>query len=178
MADAFHVVKVANDMLTAVRRRLAWDRRGRRGRATDPVWAHRLLLLQAGETLSARGRARLNTVFAGDDPSGQLSAAWAVKEQLRRVVHAPSTAAARRQRKLLDYYVLVADMPETCTLKATVDAWWPQILAAVTTGESNAKSESVNLSNKQIKRTGRGFRNKDHYRQRILLVSAARQTAA
>jgi len=44
--DHFHLVKLANDMLTAVRRRVSWDTHDRRGRKTDPAWAHRLLLLR------------------------------------------------------------------------------------------------------------------------------------
>ncbi len=52
--DHFHLVKLAGDMVTAVRRRVSWDTRGRRGRKHDLAWAHRLLLLRGYDTLSAR----------------------------------------------------------------------------------------------------------------------------
>ena len=53
----FHLVKLANDMATAVRRRGSWDRHDRRGRQIDVAWAHRLLLLLRGyHTLSPRGQ--------------------------------------------------------------------------------------------------------------------------
>ncbi|MEJ1194037.1 transposase [Pseudarthrobacter sp. CCNWLW207] len=37
--DAFHLVKLGNDMLTEVRQRLTQQVHGRRGRSIDPVWA-------------------------------------------------------------------------------------------------------------------------------------------
>lgn len=178
VADRFHLVQLANQMVTDVRRRLQTEQHGHRGRVGNKTWAHRLLLLRAGNTLSPAALAKLKTVFATDDPTGQLAAAWGVKEQFRAMVHAQDAAAARHARKLFQYYVIVADLPETETLVKTVNQWWPQILAAVTTGASNAMSENVNLGNKNIKRTGRGFRNKQHYRERILLTSAARLRAA
>ncbi len=53
--DHFHLVKLGNDMLTNVRRRVSWDLHGRRGRGTDLAWAYRLPLLRGCETLSIRG---------------------------------------------------------------------------------------------------------------------------
>lgn len=49
--DAFHLVKLSNDMLTEVRQRLTQQVHGRRGRSIDPFWASRRLLLRAGDTL-------------------------------------------------------------------------------------------------------------------------------
>lgn len=61
-----------------------WKRRhGRRGRGTDLAWAHRLLLLHGYDTLSMRGRGRLDGVLAHDDRTQEIGAAWGVKEQLR-----------------------------------------------------------------------------------------------
>ena len=39
VVDHFHLVKLANDALTKVRRRVTWDLRDRRGRRIDPEWA-------------------------------------------------------------------------------------------------------------------------------------------
>jgi transposase len=41
----------------------------------------------------------------------------------------------------------------------------------------NARTEAANTGIKQIKRTGRGYRNAGNYRARILLASAARTAA-
>jgi transposase len=43
----------------------------------------------------------------------------------------------------------------------------------IVTGVTNARTEAANTGIKQIKRTGRGYRNAANYRARILLTSAA-----
>jgi len=62
-------------------------------------------------------------------------------------------------------------------LLATLEAWWPAIEVLIITGVTNARTEAANTTIKNIKRTGRGFRNAQNYRTRILLVSAARSAA-
>ena len=47
----------------------------------------------------------------------------------------------------------------------------------ISTGVTNARTEAANTGIKQIKRTGRGYRNSAHYQARILLTSAARRAA-
>jgi transposase len=175
--DAFHLVKLANDMVTVVRQRLSQQTKGRRGRSVDPSWAHRRLLLRAGNTLNPRGRARLAATFRRDDPTDELGAAWAVKEQLRRLLATASLADAHTEKMRLGAYVLAARMPETDKLWNTICSWWPAIEVLIVTGVTNARTEAANTSIKHIKRTGRGFRNEHHYRARILLASAARRAA-
>ena len=175
--DAFHLVKLANDALTGVRQRLAREQKGRRGRTVDPSWANRKLLLRGADTLSRRGWDRLEKVFRSDDPADELAAAWAVKEQVRRLLRTATLADAWHERMRLGHYVQVANMPETHRLYDTIAAWWDQIEVLIVTGATNAKVEAANTGIKNIKRTGRGFRNSDNYRTRILLTSAARAVA-
>jgi transposase len=52
--DGFHLVQLANLMVTRVRQRLIRDREDRRGRKIDPAWANRRLLLRGYDTLSRR----------------------------------------------------------------------------------------------------------------------------
>jgi transposase len=111
--DPFHLVKLANDMVTGVRQRPSQQPKGRRGRTADPSWAHRRLLLRDGNTLNPRGRARLAATFRRDDPSDELGAPWGVKEQLRRLLAAASLADAHTEKMRLGAYVLAARMPET-----------------------------------------------------------------
>ena len=172
--DHFHLVKLANDALTAVRRRCSWEQRDRRGRAVDPAWAHRLLLLRGADTLSARGWAKLKTVLTIDDPTNQIGAAWGIKEQLRNVLRATTLADARAARILLAGYVTAANMPETTKLMRTIDRWWPAVEVFITTRVTNARSEAANLTCKHLKRTGRGYRNQANYHARIMLHSAAK----
>ena len=77
--DHFHLVLLANSMLTDVRQRLAHEQHDRRGRKVDPAWAHRRLLLRAGDQLGPRALARLKAVLDSDDPTSQIGAAWAIK---------------------------------------------------------------------------------------------------
>lgn len=175
--DKFHLVKLGNEMVTTVRQRLARTHRGRRGRKDDPAWAHRMLLLRGGDTLTPRAWDRLETVFAADDPTDELSAAWGIKEQLRRLLATDTLAQAWNERMRMGYYAQIANMPEATTLYDTIVTWWDAIEVLITTGATTAKVEAGNTGIKNIKRTGRGFRNPDNYRTRILLTSAARTVA-
>lgn len=77
----------------------------------------------------------------------------------------------------LGTYVLAANMPETDRLYDTICTWWPAIEVLIITGVTNARTEAANTTIKNIKRTGRGFRNEHNYRTRILLTSAAKTAA-
>jgi transposase len=175
--DAFHLVQLANQMLTRVRQRLIRDREQRRGRKIDPAWANRRLLLRGYDTLTEKAKARLQAVFDLDDPTDELSAAWGVKEQLRRLLNTSTIEQARHEKMVLGCYVVAADMEETWRLWATIEAWWSAIEVLISTRVTNARTEAANTGIKQIKRTGRGYRNPAHYQARILLTSAARHAA-
>jgi transposase len=84
---------------------------------------------------------------------------------------------ARYEKMIMGCYVMAADMDETWRLWNTIETWWPAIEVLIATGVSNAQTEAANTGVKQIKRTGRGYRNPGHYQARILLRSAARRAA-
>ncbi len=175
--DAFHLVRLGNDMVTRVRQRVTREARGRRGRLVDPAWVNRRLLLRAGDTLSAKARARLKATLAADDPTNEIGAAWGVKERLRQLLQADTLEQAEQRRTVLNDAVARAAMPETDRLQATLNTWWPAIEVLIITGVTNARTEAANTSIKQIKRSGRGYRNPAHYKARILLASAAPRAA-
>lgn len=77
----------------------------------------------------------------------------------------------------LGAYVLTANMPETDKLYDTICTWWPAIEVLIVTGVTNARTEAANTAIKNIKRTGRGFRNENNSRTPILLASAAKTAA-
>ena len=79
-------------MLTAVRRRVSWDTHDRRGRNTDPAWRVGCCCY---DTLSDRGRDKLADTLGVDHPTHEISAAWGIKEQLRRLLACTTLAAAR-----------------------------------------------------------------------------------
>jgi len=171
--DAFHLVMLANAMVTEVRQRLTQETKGRRGRAADPVWANQRLLLKGQERLSDRARNRLEVVFAVDDPTGRLHAAWEVKEQLRTLLGAGSLEDAAAAKTRLQELVERTGQSEARRLYRTVCRWWEEIEVLIVTGATTAKVEANNTAIKNIKRTGRGFVNSANYKTRILSRSAA-----
>ncbi len=175
--DHFHMIQLANDMLTKVRQRVSREQNGRRGLKTDKAWAHRQLLLRGYDTLSEAGRKRLNEVFATDDPTQELAAAWGVKEALRLMLSATNPASTKDRKAFFERQVKAAAMKETDRLQATVNKWWPEIQTLLATRVTTAKVEAANTMIKNIKRIARGFRNPTNYQARILLRSAARTVA-
>jgi hypothetical protein len=60
-------------------------------------------------------------------------------------------------------------VPEVITLAKTIEAWWPQILAFLDTGITNAGTEANNRLIKDAARIAFGFRNLDNQRRRVRL---------
>ena len=71
-----------------------------------------------------------------------------------------------------------SQIPELLTLAATIDTWWPEINAFVTTGITNARTEGYNRLVKQVKRVGCGFRNRENSARRIRFHCTRKQRAA
>jgi transposase len=166
--DHWHLVRLANEVVTEVRQRVTRDQHGRRGLKRDPVWAHRHLLLTAGDRLTVRQLMRLRQVLAVDDPTDEIGAAWGCKELLRQLL--AETDPTRIRARLWRFYAACADadMPETTRLATTIETWWPAIHVALTEQVTNARTEGFNRIIKQVKRVGCGFRNMDNYRRRIM----------
>lgn len=75
IADRFHLVKKANDMVDAVRRRITWAQRGRRGRKADVEWINRRRLLRGAERLTSEQRTTLFAKLLTADPNEDIAAA-------------------------------------------------------------------------------------------------------
>ena len=133
-----------------MRRWVARDRHDRRGRKTDFVWAHRLLLLGGYDTLSMRGRTRLNEIFTADDPTHGISAAWGLKEQLRRLLACTTLPGARAERVRFNQHVTLTAMTETTRLKKTIDVWWNESETFITTRATKPETEAANVTIKNI----------------------------
>ena len=87
--DGWHLVALANQMVTEVRQRVTRDQLGRRGTARDPVWVNRRLLLTGADHLSPKQWNRLSRMLDAHDPTHQIGAAWGVKERLRMLLTEP-----------------------------------------------------------------------------------------
>jgi transposase len=166
--DKWHLVALANQMVTEVRQRVTRSLLGRRGTAADPVWVNRRLLLTGADHLSAKQWRRLEAMLDRCDPTKEIGAAWGVKERLRMLLAEQEPSKIRH--RLADFYEAAIDaaMPETTRLTHTIQAWWPAILVALTHDVSNARTEGFNRIIKQTKRVGCGYRNMINYQRRIL----------
>ena len=177
--DHFHLIMLANRAVTAVRQRITRDLLGRRGRAIDPAWANRRLLLRGRERLSERALARMWNGCIDHDPTGSILTAWIAKEELRALCATAARGGHRDQinQRLWTFYTWCADaeVPELTTLAETIETWWPAIEEFLTTGLTNARTEGTNRLIKQVKRAACGFRNRDNYRRRVRL-HCTRQT--
>lgn len=81
-----------------------------------------MLLLRAGDRLSAPASHRLEQVLLRDDPTGEIGAAWGVKERLRMLLACTDLDAADHARGMLGVTVLAADVDEAWRLWDTINA--------------------------------------------------------
>jgi transposase len=172
--DHWHVIRLANEMVTTVRRRRAWEVHGRRGRQVDSPWRYRKLLTCAGDRLSVRQRERLGTILDADI---ELAVAWGIKEHVRQLMAARDTASFQRGWAALEKAVRATRLPEPATLFATLCKWRRELLTFCRTRITNARTEAANLTAKTFKRVGRGYRNHDNYRCRIMAYTTSPKAA-
>jgi len=184
VADAFHVVQLANRKLAQLRRRLTWAQRGRRGRTGDPEWEIRGLLVRNKENLTAEQQTKIERHLGHMGTRGRhIHAGYKAKELLRDLLrltykhagHTPSRSAISNARhKLQDWCARHAFLPELLSLAETIDAWWNQIAAYIHTGITNAASEGNNRLIKLEARNAFGFRNRHNQRLRSRCATTRR----
>ncbi len=173
VVDHFHLVKLANDAVTKVRRRVIVEQTGHRGRAVDPAWANRRRLLTGRERLSDKAFAAMWNTLIDADPTAQILTAWIAKEELRKLLALARSDASRReiatQLGVFYHWCAETEISELHTLATTIETWWPAIHAFISTGITNAKTEGLNRLIKQVKRSACGFRNVTNSHRRIRL---------
>jgi transposase len=117
---------------------------GHRGRARDPLYRARKLLILADERLDDDGRQKLRGLLAAGDPQGEVAASHAAKECLRDLY----TMWGQPEVATRWLGGLIADLarqqvPELRGMAHTLRRWKPQILAWHTTGVSNGPTEGL-----------------------------------
>jgi transposase len=175
-SSAHQLRNPGNTAVTKCRQRVQQATLGHRGWKGDPLYGVRKLLVMAAERLDETGWARLHAALADGDPDGQVRDTWVAKEYVRDIYRTddPAEAEAALDRAI-DWCRDPDSGPELRTLVKTLTRWRTEILARHTTGASNGRVEAANLLIKQVKRSGRGFRNFDNYRLRILLAGGCRR---
>jgi hypothetical protein len=172
VVDHFHVVQLAHQALNEVRRRVTVQVRGRRGRAGDREWDLRNRLTRSAARMRGERVDKLCDDLAGLPTSIAVPVltAWNAKEDLHDLLALARTHPNREDvaRLLHRFYQRCADadLPELARLAGTVQTWWPQILAFLQTGITNAGSEGTNRVIKTVARDAYGFRNPHNQRLR------------
>jgi transposase len=181
--DLFHVVLSAVKMTGDVRRRVVRRKYGRRSRSGDPEYGVKSLLTRNLEHLSPAQFAKIMETLGGSRDGQEILAAWIAREKLRDVLslRARVTRSAPCQRavrdRLFTFYDWCAqhdDIPELASLAKTIARWEDELVAAVMTGVTNAKSESLNRIAKLEARNAYSFRNPANQRRRVRMACARR----
>jgi transposase len=179
VAGLFHVVPLAVKMTGDVRRRVVRARYGRRGRSGDPEYGVKGLLVRNLEHLAPAQFAKVMDTLGGDRRGQEILAAWIGKEKLRDVLNlrarvTGSTPCERDVRdRLFRFYDWCAqndDIPELVTLARTISRWQDELVHAVLTGVTNARSESLNRIAKLEARMAYSFRSPVNQRRRVRMA--------
>jgi transposase len=177
--DLFHVVQLAVKTTGDVRRRAIREKYGRRGKAGDPEYGIKHLLDRNLENLSPDNFAKIIETLDSDGEGQQIAIAWIAKEKLRDALNlrariTGSTPCERQVRgRLFAFYDWCAQneqVTELATLAATISCWEDQIVTAVITGVTNARSESLNRIAKLEARLAYGYRNPANQRRRVRIA--------
>jgi transposase len=185
VADAFHLVQLANRKIDEAFRRLGYRTEHPHEELGLPRPLHYMLRYNI-ENLDPDHLAVIIGVLDGDGDGQQIAAVWIAKEQLRALLALRATrthvtpAPSAVRDKLASFYAWCADhhdIPEIKTLAATISKWQQPVIDAVLTGYSNAKAEAHNRTAKLVARNARGFANPENQARRVRMATtrAARQ---
>jgi transposase len=179
VVDLFHVVQLAVKMTGDVRRRAVREKYGRRGRSGDTEYGVKALLVRNLEHLRPEQFTKVMDTLSADRHGQQIAAAWIGKEKLRDVLNlrARITGSVPCERdvrgRLASFYDWCAqndDIAELLTLARTISKWEDEIVAAVLTGVTNARSEALNRLAKLEARMSYSFRNPANQRRRVRIA--------
>ena len=179
VVDLFHVVQLAVKMTGDVRRRVVREKYGRRGRSGDAEYGVKGLLVRNLEHLRPAQFAKVMDTLGADRHGQEIAAAWIAKEKLRDVLNlrarlagsAPCERNVRdRLARFYDWCAQNDDIPELLTLARTISRWEQELVCAVLTGVTNARSESLNRIAKLEARKAYAFRNPANQRRRVRIA--------
>ena len=169
--DAFHVVKLGTQATDDVRRRVQQVTTGHRGRRNDPLYGIRMILRCGEEKLTERQRARLDRAIAANEAHEEVYIAWQCAQQLRAAYRHPNLAEGRRIAQRVLAAFATCPIPEIRRLGTTLKRWRNAFLACFGCGRANnGGTEAINGLIELHRRIARGFRNRDNYRLRMLLI--------
>nr|WP_240670211.1 transposase [Actinoplanes solisilvae] len=165
IVDHFHIVQLANRAVTEVRPRMTMTHRGRRSRATDPEWQQRNRLTRSVSRMRGEPVDRLTDTLESlpTKIGAPILTAQNAKEDLLDLPALARTHPNRETaaRLLHRFYTRCADsdLLELHRPATTIETWWPEVLAFLHTGITNASSEGTNRVIKTVDHDAYGFRN-------------------
>ena len=170
--DAFHIVKLGTHAVDECRRRVQQETLGHRGRKGDPLYGIQNLLRAGAEKLTDKQWARLEkAIAANEDAHLQVYIAWSCAQQLRSAYRHKDPAEGRHIATKILASFPTCPVPEIARLGRTLKRWSQAFLAYFDTGRSNnGGTEAINGLIELHRRVARGFRNRDNYRLRMLLI--------
>lgn len=169
--DAFHIVKLGTAAVDDVRRRVQQEIHGHRGRSGDPLYGIRNTLRCGEEKLTDKQKARLEKAFDADERHVEVEVAWRCAQQLRAAYKADNLRQGRRIAEQVLASFPTCPIPEIKRLGKTLKQWREAFLAYFETRRANnGGTEAINGLIELHRRVARGFRNRDNYRLRMLLI--------
>ena len=169
--DPFHMVALAGEKLDHCRQRVQQETLGHRGRSGDPLYGIRNVLRCAAERLTDKQQARLDAAIAADERHDAVHVAWQCAQRVRAAYAHPDPAAGRQLAEQVVDGFPSCPIPEIARLGRTLRQWKDAFLAYFDTDRaSNGGTEAINGLIELHRRIARGFRNRENYRLRMLLV--------
>jgi len=168
VADRFHVVRMANNALEAVRKKI---RRGLSQRARLKLKNDRFVLLKRNRGLSEEDKKRLASWV---ELFPMLGDAYAAKEGFFAIYDQPTRALAEKVAQEWQASVPASVQKEFRVVRLALHNWWNEIFSWYECQVTNAFTESINRLAKDVNRMGRGY-SFDVIRAKLLYDQEARK---
>ena len=169
VADKFHVCRLANWAMEAVRKDVQKDFSDHRRKYFKKS---RFLLLKRHKNLTNDEHKEQLALML--QVSEKLCYAYSLKELLYEMMDSADSQTYALRFKRWQEDVLQHNLPQFIRLMNTMIEWKHEIVAAIETGYSNGYIEGCNNRTKVLKRTCYGLRNFERMRNRILYLAVTK----
>ena len=168
--DAFHVVKLGTAAVDECRRRIQQETLGHRGRKGDPLYGIQKLLRAGAEKLTDKQWTRFENAIAARLEEHLVVYVASCAQQLRSAYHHANTAEGRKIAEKVLATFASCPIPAIARLGRTLKRWRQAFLAYFDTARSNNGGTEAMNGLIELHRVARGFRNRESYRLRLLLI--------
>jgi len=173
-ADCFHVVALANKLVTRMVRTA--QETGRGNGLRKQLW----LLRKGKERLKPEEKEKVDQVLAKKGHE-HIALAYKTKEDLRDILRTKDSEAAQQallaftrrdvwNKEYLTRSELLQYPKSYRTFIATIGSWQAEIITYIRTGITNAYTEGIHTKIKTTKRMSYGIPNLDNYIRKMLLT--------